>query len=259
MPQPLSRPALPALPCWKGCLLAALFACASLACNENGEGLCRKLSFEQKNYVVCTVSPDQAQITLLRNNEEIPASSVIARLLQNPDAPEIIMNAGMYDEKLNPVGLYIENGVPLKKANTRGGDTNFHMLPNGVFYIKGTTAKVTDTTRYLASNPAPDFATQSGPMLVIDGKLHPKITDDGPSRKIRNGVGVTGSGQVMFALSREMVSFGAFARLFRDELKTPNALFLDGQVSALHADKLGDFGGAYPVGPLIVVRHHPKP
>jgi hypothetical protein len=48
------------------------------------------------------------------------------------------------------------------------------------------------------------------------------------SLKARTGVGVRADGKVIFAISEEAVSFDAFARLFRDALNCPNALFLDG-------------------------------
>jgi uncharacterized protein YigE (DUF2233 family) len=92
-------------------------------------------------------------------------------------------------------------------------------------------------------------------MLVIDGKLHPKISDEGPSRKVRNGVGVRDGGHtVLLAVSEEAVSFGAFARLFRDALGCPDALFLDGSISALYAPALGRSDGLLPLGPMIAIR-----
>ncbi len=81
-----------------------------------------------------------------------------------------------------------------------------------MFYVKGEKAGVLDTPRYLRAHLKPDFATQSGPMLVIEGQIHPKISADGPSQKIRNGVGTRDGGHVaVFAISERPVSFGAFA------------------------------------------------
>jgi uncharacterized protein YigE (DUF2233 family) len=131
------------------------------------------------------------------------------------------------------------------------------MLPNGVFHVRGPHAGVQETRAFIAANTTPDFATQSGPMLVIGGAVHPRFQTDGESLKIRNGVGVTRSGAVMFALSRKPVSFGAFARLFRESLHCPDALYLDGTISVLYAKGLGVFGGLFPVGPLIVVKRKP--
>jgi uncharacterized protein YigE (DUF2233 family) len=96
-----------------------------------------------------------------------------------------------------------------------------------------------------------DYATQSGPMLVIDGRIHPRISENGPSRKIRNGVGVRDRHKALFAISDEPVTFGEFARLFRDELGCENALFLDGTISSLFAPSLGRDDGLLPLGPMI--------
>ncbi len=166
----------------------------------------------------------------------------------------LAMNAGMYQANLSPVGLYVENGVLRKNANTARGPGNFHMKPNGVFFGSGQRAGILETGAYSQRTQMPDFATQSGPMLVIKGKLHPKFEDDGVSKKIRNGVGVGDANRVVFAISLDPVSFGVFARLFRDELKCPDALFLDGTVSALYAPETGLIGSSFiPIGPILMV------
>src|SRR5262249_39716599 len=143
------------------------------------------------------------------------------------------MNAGMYEADGTPVGLYVEGGLQLRSVNTANGPGNFHLKPNGVFFWKGTSAGVMETTRFVRARPAVDFATQSGPMLVIDGKLHPSFLPNSTSLKIRNGVGVKDSGQAIFAVSEQPVSFYGFATLFRDILGCANALYLDGSISTL--------------------------
>ena len=97
------------------------------------------------------------------------------------------------------------------------------------------------------------FATQSGPLLVVDGKIHPKIKPSGTSAKIRNGVGACDGGAVMFAIADEPVTFDAFARLFRDGLGCNNALFLDGSVSSLYAPELDRDDELGPIGPIVAV------
>ena len=149
------------------------------------------------------------------------------------------MNAGMFGDDFAPVGLYVENGKRLRRADTRAGPTNFHLLPNGVFWVGDGVAGVEETSRFLADAPAAKFATQSGPMLVIDGHIHPKILPTGASQKVRNGVCVRDGVTAIFAISDEPVTFHAFARLFRDGLGCANALFLDGSVSSLYAPELG--------------------
>ncbi len=163
----------------------------------------------------------------------------------------VAMNAGMYHEDRSPVGLYVENRKELKAANTRNGPGNFHLKPNGIFYVKGRQAGVLETGAYLKGKIRPDFATQSGPMLVIDGKIHPQFSEQSTSRKIRNGVGVKGQDTVVFAISEDPVTFSTFARLFRDELGCPNALFLDGSVSSLYAPSLERMDTLMPMGPIV--------
>ena len=79
------------------------------------------------------------------------------------------------------------------------------------------------------------------------------ITADGPSRLIRNAVGVDEKGRAHFVISNAPLSFGKLARFFRDELNTPNALFLDGSVSALWNPATGRTNGGAAIGPILVV------
>ena len=95
-------------------------------------------------------------------------------------------------------------------------------------------------------------ATQSGPMLVIKGALHPQLLPGSDSLNIRNGVGVSEDGQrAVFAISNDEVNFNSFARLFRDQLGLPDALFFDGNVSRLYAPALKRHDGGFPMGPMV--------
>jgi uncharacterized protein YigE (DUF2233 family) len=159
----------------------------------------------------------------------------------------------MFKQDQSPVGLYVENQLKRHDADTRSGPTNFHLKPNGVFWLGDGVAGVTETSRYLANPPAARYATQSGPMLVVDGRIHPKIRPNGTSLKIRNGVGACDGGAVVFAIAEEPVTFDAFARLFRDGLDCQNALFLDGSVSSLYAPELNRDDEMGPIGPMVGV------
>lgn len=214
---------------------------------------CRPQTHEGQAYTVCTVDLRRARVKLFwRGPDGLPYGSLSRLAGQQGGKLAFAMNAGMYDNGLGPVGLYVEDGRELKAANTANGPGNFHMKPNGVFYVAGDRAGVLETGRYLKAHPKAEFATQSGPMLVINNRIHPKISEDGPSQKIRNGVGVRPDGHMaVFAISEAPVSFGAFARLFRDDLGCPNALFLDGSVSSLYAPSLGRQDLSRPLGPLV--------
>ena len=160
----------------------------------------------------------------------------------------------MYHEDLSPVGLLVENGHEAAPLNFTDGEGNFFLKPNGVFLVgKDGKAAVVETNAYAAAKPNVAFATQSGPMLVIDGRVHPRFEANGTSRHVRNGVGVRDENTVVLAISRSEVSLGSFARLFRDALHCPNALFFDGVVSALSNGERMIVGGSYPAGPIIAV------
>src|SRR6266851_7266537 len=97
-----------------------------------------------------------------------------------------------------------------------------------------------------------NITTQSGPMLVISGRLHPRFARHGGSRKYRSGVGNPDPSVLVFAISENEVSFGEFARLFRDKLRCKNALFLDGgSATSFYSLGLGRNSNLVPLGPMI--------
>lgn len=160
----------------------------------------------------------------------------------------------MYDEGGRPIGLYVENGVRRRRLNLRAGPGNFHLRPNGVFAVDDRgRVSVTPSHVYAGAGRSDRWATQSGPMLLIAGRLHPRFDADGPSRLVRNGVGVAGPTTAWFAISGEGVSFGRFARFFRDELGCTDALYLDGTVSSLWDPGAGRRDSYSSLGPMIAV------
>ena len=239
---------------------AALTVLLALACGgaAPASAACAPQEFDGTRFTVCVFNPRQEDIRLFWKNEDgRPYGSLAAlagALRGKGQRLAFAMNAGMFKQDQSPVGLYVENGQKLHAADTRGGGaSNFHMKPNGVFWIGDGVAGVTETSRYLAAPPAARFATQSGPMLIVDGKIHPRILPSGTSAKIRNGVGISNSGAVEFAIADEPVTFDAFARLFRDGLGCKNALFLDGSVSSLYAPELKRDDEIQPIGPIVGV------
>jgi uncharacterized protein YigE (DUF2233 family) len=161
------------------------------------------------------------------------------------------MNAGMYHRDLAPVGLYVEEGRQAAALVTRDGPGNFGLLPNGVF-CWGDSFRVIESRAFKAEAPACRFATQSGPMLVIDGKLHPRFLPGSDSTYVRNGVGVSADGRrAVFAISNDAVNFHSFARLFRDDLGLEDALYFDGNISRLYAPDLSRHDAGFPMGPIV--------
>jgi uncharacterized protein YigE (DUF2233 family) len=219
---------------------------------------CHDFSFEAVAHVVCEIDLKTYRVTLARTDDGgKPFGSLEkfdAAMAAKGEPVLLAMNAGMYHEDLGPVGLFVENGRQETPLNTADGEGNFFLKPNGVFFVgKDGHAGVMETGAFAAAKPEVEFATQSGPMLVIDGRLHPKFEENGTSRYIRNGVGVRADGTVVLAISRRPVSLGSFGRLFRDALSCPNALFLDGAISTLSDGQRTVVGGKFPVGPILAV------
>jgi len=219
---------------------------------------CRSMEYERSAYAICEVDLRKHTVRLYwKRSDGTPYAylSALPRTLEG-DVGRLLFatNAGMFDPALKPVGLYVEQGRELVHVNTLSGHGNFHLKPNGVFFIFGDKAAVAETGAFLKQRPRPDLATQSGPMLVMNGRVHPRFDKRSTSLKARNGVGVRPDGKVLFAISQGEVSFDAFARLFRDALKCPNALFLDGgSASNLYAPTLNRLGNIVSLGPMLAV------
>ncbi|MBL7944005.1 MAG: phosphodiester glycosidase family protein [Flavobacteriales bacterium] len=140
------------------------------------------------------------------------------------------MNAGMFTGDFSPLGLYVENGNWITPLDTSGGTGNFYLKPNGVFYVSDdNTAGVCTTEDFVPSTDIA-FATQSGPMLLINGAIHPAFRKGSTNLNIRNGVGILPDNRVVFVISREKVNFYDFASYF-SSLGCRNALYLDGAIS----------------------------
>ena len=149
------------------------------------------------------------------------------------------MNGGMFDPQQAPVGLYVENGKELHSINkVTKGYGNFHLMPNGVFGIAGKDSAYVCTTPDQALVRNVRYATQSGPMLLVNGTINSAFKEGSANLNIRNGVGVKKDGTVVFAVSTEPVNFFDFAGFFRQQ-GCINALYLDGSISRTYLPPAG--------------------
>jgi uncharacterized protein YigE (DUF2233 family) len=219
---------------------------------------CEAIQFDGNAYTICQVDPETENLRLfLGDAEGTPYGHFTALqkdLRRKGRALKFAMNAGMYHDDRAPVGHYVEEGKTHMRVIPNAGPGNFGLLPNGIFCLRQGRADVFETRQFLANKPDCSFATQSGPMLVIDGELHPRFLPDSTSRYIRNGVGTSRDGKTaVFAISDNTVTFHEFARLFRDHLSLPNALFFDGNVSRLYAPDIDRWDGGRRMGPVVGV------
>lgn len=178
------------------------------------------------------------------NNQPLLTFDALLASLPSNQTLNFAMNAGMYNENYAPIGYTVIEGRERRALNIKEGGGNFHLLPNGVMWwdksgkVQITESKALDS-QLKNIEAQPWYATQSGPMLVINNEIHPQFKPNSTSLKLRNGAGVCSDGSIQFVNSEAPVSFYQFAALFKDELNCPNALFLDGGIaSALYAPSI---------------------
>jgi uncharacterized protein YigE (DUF2233 family) len=175
---------------------------------------------------------------------------------------EMITNGGMFENTMLPVGLMVIN-KKIKKVINLGPErpnSNFFMLPNGVFYIQNDSLFVTNTPNYILKKPHPDFATQSGPMLVDNGNRHNEFKYKSQNVYNRSGVGILPNNRAIFIISeKQNTNFFDFSSIFMDIFSCKNALYLDGAISEMylkeHENSIKGGGG---FGSLIYVKRKIK-
>lgn len=250
---------------WHAALVALIVIVAGVALlsarasRAQTEPACVAHAFEGSRFIVCAFDAERDELRLVSRGADgrrlRSFEALQAELGRDARRVRFAMNAGMYNSAGAPIGLFIADGEEHAPLSLTDGPGNFHMKPNGVFWQGGDGRVQVDTSdAFAAARPAARWATQSGPMLLIDGAMHPRFAEDGASRYTRNGVGVRGDGaRAYFVISAGFVSFGRFARFFRDALGCADALYLDGSVSSLWAPELDRMDDDHEFGPMVVV------
>ncbi len=208
-----------------------------------------------KRIIVCRVNVRQEPLQLYLRDDKGEPFKCFKRLSDSLDSQgkklSFAMNAGMYHGDFSPVGLFVSDGKQLAPLNLANAEGNFFLKPNGVFLISDKGARIVESSEYPKLRERVQLATQSGPLLLRAGKIHPAFNPDSKSRLYRNGVGVPSPDIVLFAISEAPMNFHEFATFFRDVLHCPDALFLDGTISSLHSTKLKRSDFKMDLGPII--------
>lgn len=223
------------------CLLMTLYSCTQNVVIKDNELII--------SYVVDTA---QEQLRFFYRNEKgenyANFKNLKTHLANHKQQLIFAMNGGMYDNNRSPQGLYIEKGQVITPIDTKQkGYGNFYLQPNGIFYLTKNNKAIIGETSTVSDLKNIKYATQSGPMLVIDGQLHPAFNQGSANIHIRNGVGVLPDGKLLFAMSKERINFYDFATFFQEN-GCKNALYLDGFVSRMYLPLQdwvqldGDFG-----------------
>jgi uncharacterized protein YigE (DUF2233 family) len=212
-----------------------------LSCHQNQEEI----------FVDFTVNSSETNIEFFWKDDNDKVFKSIKKLKNYVEKDDkhlrFAMNGGMYQEDNKPLGLFIQNQKTITPLNNKEAKGNFYLKPNGVFYITNDKKAFISTTQNFKDNGNIKFATQSGPMLLIDGQINPEFKQNSDNLNLRNGVCVLNDSKIIFAISRKEVNFYDFAQHFKD-LGCQNALYLDGFVSRMYLpeqnieDLDGDFG-----------------
>ena len=208
-------------------------------------------SFAQVEIHSVVVDPLTDKIKMYWKNDERKRYGSIGRLKSDLEekGKKLVFatNGGMYLKDGSPQGLFIQNQNQITALNKKHSSYgNFYLQPNGVFYLTPSGGVVVSTSEF-KSDSSICYATQSGPMLVINGEMHPAFNKESKSTYVRNGVGVLPNGSLIFAISSQPVNFYTFAQFFIEK-GCNNALYLDGFVSRMYAPSIhrndldGNFG-----------------
>ena len=221
-----------------------------------GPSACSSASFEGVALTHCLADPAQHTISAVYGaSGATGAYGTLSTFSGTVDASTIAlaMNGGAFSDDLSPKGYLVVEGDRLSELDQGDGDGNFYLKPNGVFFGTDGRWQVLTTQQFVRTvRDRPQFGTQSGPMLLVDGELGGAISENGNSRTIRNAVGVDADGKAHFVISNAPISYGQLARFMRDELSVTDALFLDSNSSSLWDPVTGRLDDGR-TGPILVV------
>jgi uncharacterized protein YigE (DUF2233 family) len=142
-------------------------------------------------YGIFTIKIDTGSIKifkLVQNLTGIPHNDFVAPYV-NSDPNIFITNACMWDSANNPIGLFVADGQTVHPLNLNDGNQlGFYLKPNGVLLFTDKDVQIVESSQ-ASSVSNVTLATQSGPMLVIDGSIHPKFDPKSKNKNYRCGVG----------------------------------------------------------------------
>jgi len=221
----------------------------------------KTLSFRQQQFDVFAFNKNEASIEMFLDDEQGKRLKNFKKLQKylgkRAQTVDFVTNAGIFNKDYSPTGLYIEKGkvrYPLNLADAKG---NFFLKPNGVFFLTDQQAFVVKSEAFPKDITDIKYATQSGPLLVLNDTIHPAFNEGSKNVYIRSGVGVRGTSEVFFAISKKPVNFYDFASLFKEELGCKNALYLDGSISKMYLPELNRMDSTGNFSVMITVSKHP--
>ena len=197
------------------------------------------------------------------------AAAIKVWATKNDQKLRFATNIGIFDRSINPLGLLVQNHVELQPLNRSNGTGNFFLQPNGVFYVADGKAGILATRSYPPTSHIGtskiSLATQSGPLLLEEGRINPLFTLGSRNQLLRSGVGVSKprpqETEAIFVISNGPINFYDFANFFKEKVGCESALYLDGVISRFYLSDInrqeddGDFSGLFAVLEPVVTKH----
>ena len=230
-------------------------------------GRAKQITFRGVEFVTYSLDLETDDLALCWRDAGGKPLNSFAQLRQRFSAPsrelKFAINAGIFSYDQVPLGLHVEDSKvlrPLNLGDLEGGQGNFYLKPNGVFYVADNHPAIVESAKYAKLGVRPRLACQSGPLLLSEGRIHPAFRADSTNLHWRTGVGVARDRKVVFAISLKPLCFHDFARLFKERLDCDHALYLDGDICAIYLPELGyrAEGGTERFAAMFAVTAKPK-
>lgn len=198
---------------------------------------CKPAISQSEKFASLTVDPKNANVEFFWRGDDSQPFKNLQNVKSFVEAKNkklrFATNGGMFEINNQPKGLFVEHGETIVALDTKSGDGNFYLKPNGVFYITNDNRAFVVPTEDFKNDGNIKFATQSGPMLIVENEINPIFDKNSTNLNIRNGVCALADGKIAFAISRAETNFYDFANYFKI-LNCRNALYLDGFVSRMY-------------------------
>lgn len=191
-----------------------------------------KYSYKDGIYDICIIKQDDL---IGKNIKFVPNPASLAEeafFRSVTDTLFFAITASIVEANCEPIGLFIQNEKEQKSLNLNlQGNGNFYSLPpNGIFYVDSLNVPGLLLSQKYRKELNFKQAIQSGPLLVIDGKINSYFTMGSKNKFTRCGVGVfkkNNSNYIVFVKSVTPINFYDFASFFITKYNCKQALTLE--------------------------------
>lgn len=147
------------------------------------------------------------------------------------------MNGGIFERPEEATGLLISGGTEIHPVNLANGAGNFFLKPNGIlFRTSDGKWRIVESVEFAGARShsiaTVTDATQSGPLILRQGIIHPAIQPTSQNKLLRNAACVDAKGGLHLIMTRGDGTFHDVARAAIDMACT-DALYLDGVISSV--------------------------